>query len=67
MFEAYRATVAERDLRGIPPKLLASEWTAGPVELLKNPPTGEGDSLIDLIVNRVLLGRDGAAYLEKFG
>ena len=67
MFEAYRATVAERDLRGIPPKLLASEWTAGPVELLKKAPTGEGDSLIDLIVNRVLLGRDGAAYLEKFG
>ena len=51
MLEAYRATVAERDLRGIPRKPLDPDWTAGLVELLKNPPADEEDFLIDLIAN----------------
>ena len=43
MLEAYRAHAAERHLQGIPPKALDPEWTAGLVELLKNPPAGEED------------------------
>jgi len=53
VLEAYRAHVAERQQQGIPPKPLTPEWTAGLVELLKNPPAGEADFLLDLIANRV--------------
>ena len=66
MLQAYRANVAERDLQGIPPKPLDPKWTAGLVELLKNPPADEVDFLIDLMANRVLPGVDEAAYRERF-
>ena len=64
MLEAYRAHVAERQQQGIPPKPLSPEWTAGLVELLKNPPAGEADFLLDLIANRVPPGVDEAAYVK---
>ena len=64
MLEAYRIHVAERHLQGIPPKALDPEWTAGLVELLKNPPAGEEDFLVDLISNRVPPGVDEAAYVK---
>ena len=64
MLEAYRTHVAERHLQGIPPKALDPEWTAGLVELLKNPPAGEEDFLVDLISNRVPPGVDEAAYVK---
>ncbi|MDE0747446.1 MAG: bifunctional aconitate hydratase 2/2-methylisocitrate dehydratase [Porticoccaceae bacterium] len=64
MLEAYRAHVEERQLKGIPPKPLDPEWTAGLVELLKNPPQGEEDFLVDLIANRVPPGVDEAAYVK---
>ena len=64
MLEAYRTHVAERHLQGIPPKALDPEWTAGLVELLKNPPSGEEDFLVDLISNRVPPGVDEAAYVK---
>ena len=64
MLEAYRAHVAERQLQGIPPKPLDPEWTAGLVELLKNPPQGEEEFLVDLIANRVPPGVDEAAYVK---
>ena len=64
MLEAYRAHVAERQLENIPPKPLDPEWTAGLVELLKNPPAGEEDFLLDLIANRVPPGVDEAAYVK---
>ena len=47
MLEAYRAHVAERQLEGIPPKPLTPEWTSALVELLKNPPAGEEQFLLD--------------------
>ena len=53
MLEAYRAHVAERQQQNIPPKPLDPEWTAALVELLKNPPAGEEEFLLDLIANRV--------------
>ena len=64
MLEAYRAHVEERQLQGIPPKPLGPEWTAGLVDLLKNPPKGEETFLLDLIANRVPPGVDEAAYVK---
>ncbi|MDA9091351.1 bifunctional aconitate hydratase 2/2-methylisocitrate dehydratase [Porticoccaceae bacterium] len=64
MLAAYRAHVAERALENIPAKPLDPEWTAGLVELLKNPPAGEEDFLLDLIANRVPPGVDEAAYVK---
>jgi aconitate hydratase 2/2-methylisocitrate dehydratase len=64
VLEAYRAHVAERQLEGIPPKPLSPEWTSGLVELLKNPPAGEEEFLLDLIANRVPPGVDESAYVK---
>tara|TARA_R110000850_G_scaffold7681_1_gene28113 strand:- start:37106 stop:39715 length:2610 start_codon:yes stop_codon:yes gene_type:complete len=64
VLEAYRQHVAERAAEGIPPKPLTPEWTADLVELLKNPPAGEEEFLLDLIANRVPPGVDEAAYVK---
>ncbi len=64
MLEAYRKQVAERAAEGIPPKPLNAEQVAGLVELLKNPPAGEAEALLDLITNRVPPGVDEAAYVK---
>ncbi|AQQ67437.1 bifunctional aconitate hydratase 2/2-methylisocitrate dehydratase [Microbulbifer agarilyticus] len=64
VLEAYRKHVAERAEQGIPPKPLNAEQVAGLVELLKNPPAGEEQELLDLITNRVPPGVDEAAYVK---
>jgi len=64
VLEAYREHVAERASQNIPPKPLSAEQVAGLVELLKNPPAGEEDFLIDLITTRVPPGVDEAAYVK---
>ncbi|WP_043316673.1 bifunctional aconitate hydratase 2/2-methylisocitrate dehydratase [Microbulbifer sp. HZ11] len=64
MLEAYRKHVAERAEQNIPPKPLNAEQVAGLVELLKNPPAGEEQELLDLITNRVPPGVDEAAYVK---
>ena len=64
MLEAYRTHIAERAIQGIPPEPLSAEQTADLVELLKNPPTGEESTLIDLLRNRVPAGVDQAAYVK---
>lgn len=64
MLEAYRKHVAERAEQGIVPQPLTSEQTSGLVELLKNPPAGEEEFLLDLITNRVPAGVDEAAYVK---
>ena len=64
MLEAYRQHVAERAAEGIVPKPLDADMTAQLVELLKNPPAGEEDVLLDLITNRVPPGVDEAAYVK---
>jgi len=56
--------VAERATQNIPPKALKAEQVAALVELLKNPPAGEEDFLLDLISNRVPPGVDEAAYIK---
>jgi aconitate hydratase 2/2-methylisocitrate dehydratase len=64
VLEAYRAHVAERAEAGIPPKPLSAEQVAELVELLKNPPAGEEQFLLDLITERVPPGVDEAAYVK---
>ncbi|WP_299593237.1 bifunctional aconitate hydratase 2/2-methylisocitrate dehydratase [uncultured Microbulbifer sp.] len=64
MLEAYRKHVAERAEQDIPPKPLNAEQVAGLVELLKSPPAGEEQELLDLITNRVPPGVDEAAYVK---
>jgi aconitate hydratase 2/2-methylisocitrate dehydratase len=64
VLEAYREHVAERASQNIPPKPLSAEQVAALVELLKNPPAGEGEFLLDLITNRVPPGVDEAAYVK---
>lgn len=64
MLEAYREHVAERAAMNIPPKPLSPQQVADLVELLKAPPAGEEDYLVDLISNRVPPGVDEAAYVK---
>ena len=64
MLEAYRNHVAERAAQNIPPQALKAEQVAALVELLKNPPAGEEDYLVDMISNRVPPGVDEAAYVK---
>ena len=62
--EAYRAHAEERAQQGIPPLPLSAEQVNDLVELLKNPPAGEEDTLVDLLTNRVPPGVDDAAYVK---
>ena len=64
MLEAYRKHVAERAALTIPALPLKAEQVADLVELLKNPPAGEEEFLLDLISNRVPPGVDEAAYVK---
>ncbi|UTF60741.1 bifunctional aconitate hydratase 2/2-methylisocitrate dehydratase [Gilvimarinus sp. DA14] len=64
MLEAYRNHVAERAAQGVPAKPLSAEQVADLVELLKNPPAGEEQFLLELISERVPPGVDEAAYVK---
>jgi len=64
MLEAYRTHVAERAEQGVPPLPLSAEQVNGLVELLKTPPAGEEETLMDLLINRVPPGVDDAAYVK---
>ncbi|CEE94061.1 bifunctional: aconitate hydratase 2; 2-methylisocitrate dehydratase [Xenorhabdus nematophila str. Anatoliense] len=64
MLEEYRKHVAERAAQGIVPKPLDAAQAAALVELLKTPPKGEEDFLLDLLTNRVPPGVDEAAYVK---
>jgi aconitate hydratase 2/2-methylisocitrate dehydratase len=64
MIEAYRKHVAEREAEGLPPLALNDKQVAELVELLKNPPNGEEEFLLELLVHRVPPGVDQAAYVK---
>jgi aconitate hydratase 2/2-methylisocitrate dehydratase len=64
VLESYRQHVAEREAEGLPPLALDADQVAELVELIKNPPAGEGEFLVDLLVNRVPPGVDQAAYVK---
>ena len=64
MLQDYRKHVEERAAEGIPPKPLNPEQVAGLIELLKNPPAGEEEFLVELLSERVPPGVDEAAYVK---
>jgi aconitate hydratase 2/2-methylisocitrate dehydratase len=64
VLESYRAHVAERAALGIPPLPLTAQQTKELVELLKNPPQGEGENLVELLTYRVPAGVDDAAKVK---
>jgi len=64
MLESYRQHVAERAALGIPPLPLDAQQTAELCELLKNPPAGEEETLLELLRDRVPPGVDPAAYVK---
>ncbi|MFC3532269.1 bifunctional aconitate hydratase 2/2-methylisocitrate dehydratase [Vogesella facilis] len=64
MLQAYRQHVAERAALGIPPLPLNAKQVEELVELLKNPPAGEEETLVELITHRVPPGVDDAAKVK---
>lgn len=64
MLESYRAHVAERAALGIPPLPLDGKQAAALVELLRTPPAGEEEFLVELLTHRVPAGVDDAARIK---
>ncbi|MDR2450550.1 MAG: bifunctional aconitate hydratase 2/2-methylisocitrate dehydratase [Candidatus Accumulibacter sp.] len=64
MLKSYRAHLAERAALGIPPLPLSAAQTRELTELLKNPPKGEEQVLVELISHRVPAGVDDAAQVK---
>lgn len=64
MLEAYRKAAAEREALGIPALPLDAKQTEQLVELLKNPPAGEGEFLVSLLAHRVPPGVDDASKVK---
>ena len=64
MLEQYRKHVEERAAEGVVPKPLDAEQMATLVELIKYPPAGEEEFILNLLANRVPAGVDEAAYIK---
>ncbi|PCI62945.1 MAG: bifunctional aconitate hydratase 2/2-methylisocitrate dehydratase [Gammaproteobacteria bacterium] len=64
MLQEYRQHVAERAAQGIVPLPLNAEQVAQLVELIKNPPAGEENFLLELLADRIPPGVDDAAYVK---
>jgi aconitate hydratase 2/2-methylisocitrate dehydratase len=64
VLDSYREHVEQRRAEGLPPLPLDAQQVADLIELIKNPPSGEEDTLLDLLINRVPPGVDQAAYVK---
>ena len=64
MLKQYHKHVEERAAEGVVPKPLDAEQTTALVELIKYPPQGEEEFLLDLLANRIPAGVDEAAYVK---
>ncbi|MGG4606450.1 bifunctional aconitate hydratase 2/2-methylisocitrate dehydratase [Paenalcaligenes sp. Me131] len=64
MLDSYSQHVAERAALGIPPLPLTAQQTADLIELIKNPPAGQEEFLLDLLTHRVPAGVDDAAKVK---
>ena len=64
MLESYRQHVAARAALGIPSLPLNAQQASELCELLKNPPPGEEETLMELLRDRVPPGVDEAAYVK---
>lgn len=64
MLEQYRKHVAERAANNIVPQPLTAEQVVALVGLVKQPPAGEAEFMLDLLAQRVPAGVDEAAYVK---
>ncbi|WP_323017229.1 bifunctional aconitate hydratase 2/2-methylisocitrate dehydratase [Castellaniella sp.] len=64
MLDSYRTEAAAREAIGVSPLPLTAQQTADLIELLKNPPAGEAQFLLDLLTHRVPAGVDDAAQVK---
>ena len=64
MLAEYQQHTQERAQLGIPPLPLDAVQTSALCELLKNPPTGEEELLLNLLRDRIPPGVDQAAYVK---
>ena len=64
MLEAYYQHVEERSQLNLPALPLDPEQTAGLIELLKNPPEGDEEIILELLIHCVPAGVDHAAYVK---
>ena len=64
MLKGYRRHIAERAAEGVVPKPLDAQQVAELLELLKTPPAGEEQFILDLLENRIPPGVDEAAYVK---
>ena len=62
MLEVYRQHVTERATQQIPPAPLSPEQVSGLVDLLKKPPAGEEDFLVDLLTGPDLMGSETVPF-----
>ena len=64
MLSAYRDRASERAQLGIPPLPLDAQQASDLCELLKQPPSGEEEFLLELLRDRIPPGVDRAAYVK---
>ncbi len=64
MLEQYRKHIEERAAEGVVPKPINAQQMATLVELIKQPPAGEEEFVLNLLANRVPAGVDEAAYIK---
>ncbi|MEI6147274.1 MAG: bifunctional aconitate hydratase 2/2-methylisocitrate dehydratase [Methylococcales bacterium] len=64
MLEQYRKHIEERAAEGVVPKPISAEQMTDLVELIKYPPAGEEEFVLNLLANRVPAGVDEAAYIK---
>ncbi len=64
MLADYKDQASERTKLGIPPLPLNASQTSELIELLKTPPSGESELLMELITHRIPPGVDEAAYVK---
>jgi len=64
MLEQYRKHIEERATEGVVPKPINAEQMTALVELIKQPPAGEEEFVLNLLANRVPAGVDEAAYIK---
>ncbi len=64
VLQEYRKHVEERAALGIVPAPLDAQQTADLIELIKTPPAGEEEFILDLFIQRIPAGVDDAAYIK---
>lgn len=64
VLQEYRKHVAERAAEGVVPQPLNADQVVKLVDLIKNPPAGEENFLLNLLADRVPPGVDDAAYIK---